>query len=351
MDRLRNNPGPDTPGKKKFSAWIVFIPVVIVLAVGGYFLLSQKEPQKPAGPLEKITFAISYNPISGPALIAFAKGHLGDEGLDVTLQLHASGKACLNAVIKGKADLATVAETPIMHAGMRGEKIYTIATIESSEKSTVVIARKDKGISTPSDLKGKRIGVTFGTSGEFALDTFIIFQGISRNDIDAVNLKPEEMLDAIIKSEVDAVTTWAPFSINVQKEMGDKGITFYTEGMYRETFNIAAMQAFVNKNPETIEKVLRALIRAESFIRENPDESRKILAEYSNMDETLLKEIWDIYSFSVRLDQSFIVTLEDEARWAIKNKLTDKKEVPNYLSFIYLDGLKKVKPEAVNVIH
>jgi ABC-type nitrate/sulfonate/bicarbonate transport system substrate-binding protein len=51
----------------------------------------------------------------------------------VALQKHTSGKSALNAVKKGKADIATVAEAPIMHSGLKGEKIYVIATIEKQK--------------------------------------------------------------------------------------------------------------------------------------------------------------------------------------------------------------------------
>jgi hypothetical protein len=46
-----------------------------------------------------------------------------------------------------------------------------------------------------------------------------------------------------------------------------------------------------------------------------------------------------------------LITLEDEARWAIKNNLTSATEVPNYLDYIYFDALDEVKPEAVGIIH
>ncbi len=53
----------------------------------------------------------------------------------------------------------------------------------------------------------------------------------------------------------------------------------------------------------------------------------------------------------MRLDQALLTLLEDEGRWAIHNKLVDGEKVPNYLHFLYLDGLEKIKPEAVSVIH
>lgn len=42
--------------------------------------------------------------------------------------------------------------------------------------------------------------------------------------------------------------------------------------------------------------------------------------------------------------------MEDEARWMIKNNLTSEKQVPDCMNYVYVDGLKAVKPEAVNII-
>ena len=42
--------------------------------------------------------------------------------------------------------------------------------------------------------------------------------------------------------------------------------------------------------------------------------------------------------------------MEDEARWTITNNLTTEKQVPNFSNYIYEDGLRAVKPDAVNII-
>jgi len=60
--------------------------------------------------------------------------------------------------------------------------------------------------------------------------------------------------------------------------------------------------------------------------------------------------VWSQNQFSLSLDQALIVTMEDEARWMIANKLTSEKQVPDFLNYIYVDALKAVKPEAVNII-
>ena len=68
------------------------------------------------------------------------------------------------------------------------------------------------------------------------------------------------------------------------------------------------------------------------------------------MDRELAKVIWGDLTFRLVLDQSIIDVLETEARWIIHNKFTEKTTIPNYLPFIFVDGLKAVKPAAVTIV-
>lgn len=88
--------------------------------------------------------------------IALKKGYLAQEGLDVTPKPHAFGKLAIEAIIEGKADLATVGDTPIMLAVMNGRKTMAHATIQTSSLNEAIVARKDRGIAAPGDLLGKK---------------------------------------------------------------------------------------------------------------------------------------------------------------------------------------------------
>jgi ABC-type nitrate/sulfonate/bicarbonate transport system substrate-binding protein len=327
-------------------------PLVIIVIVLGVYVWSTGHSQNPTSPPEKMIIAVATAPVAGPVYVAVAKGYFAAEGLDVVLQPHPSGKAALNSVLEGKADLGTGGETPIMFAVMQGGKISVLATINTSEKSTMIVARKDRGISQPGELKGKKIGVTSGTTGQFFLDLLLISHRVPKEDIRLVNLKPEEMFDGLMKGDVDAVSTGRnPHTYRLQKELGDRAVTFYGEGIYNEMYNTVAAQAFVKEKPAAVRKVLRALVMATKFIAQNADESNRIIADTIEMDKSVLSELWNIYNFAVTLDQSLLTTIEDQARWAIKNKLTNQSRLPNYLDFIYLDGLKAVRPEGVTIIH
>jgi NitT/TauT family transport system substrate-binding protein len=313
-------------------------------------MLSGCETKKPAGPPEKVTIAIPNNMGSVLEKIADAKGFFREEGLDVTIQLHSYGKAALQSVLDGKADLATAADTPIMFAITKGAKISVLATIVTSNRDNAIVARKDRGVASSADLMGRRIGVTLGTSGDYFLDSYVVLNALSRKDMVFVDMKPEEMTDALLQGRVDAVSIWNPLVSNLHKALGERGIRLQSENAYTETYNIVSMQAFPRQRSEAIRRLLRALVKAESFVASNPQESQRIISEFCGIDIASLASIWNDFQFNVSLNQSLLFTLENQARWAIKNGLTDRRTMPNFFESLYVDGLNAVKPDAVRLI-
>jgi len=96
--------------------------------------------------------------------------------------------------------------------------------------------------------------------------------------------------------------------------------------------------------------VLRALIKAEQFVAGNQAGAQKIVADFCGIGSDVVRHVWADSSFAVRLDQSLVLALEDESRWAINGKLTRAEKIPNYLEFIHIDALKLVKPDAVAIL-
>ena len=328
--------------------WI--LKVVTALAIVGSLGACSRGDHTSVGSSEKVTIAYSTSPDSALAQIAQTKGYYLQEGLDAVPQKHAYGKVALDAVLEGKADFATVAETPVMFAIMKGEKISVIASIHRSNSTTFVIARKDRGIHNPQDLKGRKIAVTSGTILEFYLDSFLATNGLPRKAVTVVDMRPEDMADAVARGDVDAISAWSHHAIEAQERLGDKGITFLDKDIYTKSFVVVAREEFIRRNPKKVSSLLRAFIRAEEFARANPAEAQATVAEFCQTDKAVIARFWAAGDCSVTLDQLLILALEDESRWAIKNKLANATKLPNYLDYIYLDGRRGVKPDAVRIL-
>ena len=183
------------------------------------------------------------------------------------------------------------------------------------------------------------------------MERFFILNGLDTADVEIVDMKPGEMVEAIANGDVDAIFAWEPNILEAQEILGDNAIVLPSALGYRATFNLVSKNDFHENNPELITKIIRTLAKAQEFTESNRQESIAIMASRLETDTEDIAKIWDIYRFRLSLSQSLIVALENAARWAIANNMTDKTAVPNYLDFIYLDGLEAVSPEAVTIIH
>jgi NitT/TauT family transport system substrate-binding protein len=330
--------------------WLAGIMIVLVVAVAGFFAVSRRQPA-PAEPTEALTIAtnMAYQG-SGLVIIAQEKGYFAAEGLRVVLKPHTSGKAALDAVLTHKAEIATAGDTPIMFAAIAGERVALLATLFVARKDQGIVGRRDRGMVSLGDLQGKRVGLMRGTSSDFVLDTLLVAHKLLASDITIVPLQPEEFVQALLDGQVEAISMWQPYVSIAQRALGDRAITFYAENLYVTTLNLVSRHDLVTSRPATIVKCLRALVRAEGFIRERPAEARALIAAATKIDRALLEELLSTSTYAITLDQALVTSLEEQSRWALKYKLTSGTQMPNYLTVLYLDGLQAVKPQAITVI-
>lgn len=320
---------------------------VIILLFAGYALLNPV----PLGAKGTVRLGISKSPLSAPLIVAFDQGYFQEEDVGVTLVEYNSGKRALEGLVSGQADISTVAGTPIMFSSFKRQDFCILGTFVYSYHDTKMIARRDKGIYKPSDLKGKRIGVHMGTTGQFFLSTFLVHNGLLASEVEIVGVGTKKLPEALKNGEVDAIAVWEPHAHKAAKLLGDKAIKLPSSEIYRTTFNLVAMKKFVTSQTEVIKKVLKAIDKAILFINKEKHGSQAIVAKRLGKKKQAIGLLWDEYVYELFLDQALLLTLADEARWAIKNKLAKKPEVPNFMEFFCLDALKAVKPEAVTIIH
>lgn len=293
----------------------------------------------------KLIYAL---PTTVPAVIpyvALEKGYFLDEGLDVEGRMFSSGREALQALLSKHAQLQSVSETPVVHAILQGNEIVIVATV-AEHMETKLIARKDRGIRRPKDLRGKRVATLPGTNSDYFMHRFFEKHGIALKDVRITNMPPPAMVVAFVKGDIDAYFAWEPHIYYGKRQLPKNSRVFYPKELYSGRTTVNMNRDFVRKNPEVVRKVVRALLKAEDYVRRNPKDALKIASERLKMDPEILEELWPEHVFKVQLDKGFLSLLKEVGRWAAeRGKRT--KPLPDFRDHIYDQALKAERPSAV----
>ena len=327
----------------------VLLLVVIACYLWQVGLLAPKAVP-PAGPQEKIT--ISILPIYPAALLLIAqeKGYFRANGLEVVIQSFETGRICLDYLQAGRVDVGFMADFVFLDEIFKGSKSLRILGSPAAVEFIHLLALKDHGILQPSDLKGKQVGVARSTVAEFFLGRFLTFNNLSLREVKITYLNPSEMAAALAHNLVDAVMVWNPITYEIKRKLGEKIISWPGQTGQKFYEVLVSTDKFIQSNSRALEKLFRALAQAENFIKNNRAEGQDIVAKQINLDKSVFKDDWLKSDFELSFDQSLLIAMEDEARWMIQNRLTDRTEVPNYLNYFDPGPLLKVNPKAVRLI-
>lgn len=327
----------------------VLVNGLAILAAVSFIQGCTKEEPPYTGTVEKVTIAAYAGDSGALVYIAENQGYFKENGLDVTIKDYEAGKLATDALLAGEADISTAAGFVFVSNSFNNPDLRILGTVATAEV-TKLVARKDHGIKGIQDLKEKKIGVTRKSAGEFFLGRFLTFNGISSRDVEIVDLKPSAIVEAISNGEISAAFTWEPNIYNIKNRLGQNVISWPGQGGQDFYFILISKENWIKSHPSAVERLLKALIQASQFIRNKEIEAKKFVSNRFNYKSHYINYSWPVHNFGVKLPQALLLAMEDQARWRIENKLTNKLKVPNYLDYIYVDGLEAVNPEAVTII-
>lgn len=331
--------------------------VLIAILAAGYGLLQQFAPGlAPAPPLQPLPLTIAVSPKyigSGLVLVAQAKGYFAQQGLQVTLLPHTSGRDAQDAVLARQADIATVGDTPLTFAILARQPVTLVATIFKAGGAHAIVGRSDP--KRPGDaLQGRRVGVTLNSDSHFLLSVLLARQGHTLADVSLVPMPPQAMADALREGRVDAVSSWQPWVDAARQVLGEQGFLLQTERGFMFGFHLVGRSDWAASHQPELLRLMKALAQAEALFANQADEAHALLLQATGADPAMLRVPADrngpSYRFTLTLDQSTLIMLEDQSSWATRNGLVPTGPMPNLLDHLSMDALLQVKPGGVTVI-
>ncbi|CAK0769836.1 NitT/TauT family transport system substrate-binding protein [uncultured Gammaproteobacteria bacterium] len=317
---------------KKLS--LVFAAVAVLLAFGMLTFL----PQNHAPEEITLRLAIPQRTRSLPVYVALDRGFFQDQKLRIEMQEPITGKAAVEAMIKGEVDVAATAQAPAIGTILQGRKMWILGSISHSDSHVGLVV--GPGVGGVADLKGKRVGTTKGTTNDLFLRIMLSGADLSIRDVEEVELSPNEMATALAGGRVDAASNVAGYLEPMAAALPGSKVLL-SDGNFLDYWLLVAADDLPRRNPEAIVRMLRALAAAEDYIRAHPDISRKIRDRYVPGQSNELSD----YTFALRLDMVIARTMTNNARILSG----PEQPLPNFADYLYTAGLKAVRPDAVMV--
>jgi sulfonate transport system substrate-binding protein len=199
-----------------------------------------------------------------------------EDGATVKWVLSAGSNRALEYLNANSIDIGSSAGLAALLAKANGNPITT-PYIFSRPEWTALVVRKDSPIRTLADLKGKKIAATKGTDPYLFLLRALASAGLKRGDIEHVGLQHADGRAALEQGKVDAWAGLDPHMAASELEGGSRllyrNVAFNTYGF------LNVREDFLAAQPQAVAKVIKAYEKARAWLRANPTEGAKILAE------------------------------------------------------------------------
>ena len=180
----------------------------------------------------------------------------------------------------GAIDIGSAAGLASVLAKANGNPIRTVYVFSRPEWTALVV-RKDSPIKTLAELKGKKIAATKGTDPFLFTLRALHTVGLTRDDVEIVNLQHPDGRTALANGQVDA---WAGLDPHMAAAQIDDGARLLYRNVDFNTYGFLNVRdAFLTQYPDTVARVLNVYEKARAWIIANPDEAAKIVSEESKV--------------------------------------------------------------------
>lgn len=288
--------------------------------------------------------------------VAQDKGFFAKNGLDAKVVTRNSGPALTKSLRAGEIDFAPAAFTNLPAALERGLNLRGVVGYVGSSysKSTSdgmigIAARPGTNIKTIADLKGRKVGVAFGGTGDLYLRTVLRRNGIGINDVQRVNVRPPSYVSIFDSGGVEAITAWEPAFTRLLDKV--KGSRIVVRGGDYVCF-CAVMHGTPEKvlgNKKRTQQFVNAMSEAAAFTRDpkNIDEVATIGSRFvRGMTPGLVKRTLKHVVYDPRLGDNTKKAFNFSVEQLIAQKKMKKPYDPDkYLELSFISNTIKQNPQ------
>ncbi len=269
-----------------------------------------------AAPLQ---FAYQNRIVDALSIIAVEQGFFQAEGLAIVPVFLSSGAATAEALHTGSVDIATMGDTAALTSVSKGKNIRIFMSHGQGEHRHRIMVSAGSSLRDIQQLRGKRIGVKKGTSTHGGLLALFEKNGIDVKDVTVVDLDPDLAVEALFSSTIDAIVASEP-TPSLAEGRGARQLA--TLGGLANSYPVFMLtrKELLNSRAVDMHKFVRALQRAERFMKQNPSKALLVISKKTGLPLAMTKSAVKRHAFSASMDKATRISLQKTADFLLKER-------------------------------
>jgi NitT/TauT family transport system substrate-binding protein len=276
-----------------------------------------------------------------PSGVALKKGFFKDEGLEAEI-IRMNVPNIITALVTGDIGY-TLLFGSVVRGALRGMPMRALASLLDGSTHALVARSEYK---SGKELKGKTVGIgNFGGTDEVAGRMMLKSFGLdTEKDLKFIALGPDRARLAALKEGLVDVAVIAPPGDALGKQMGFNVLSRAYEVFSFPFIGVGANLKSIKEKPEEAKKVVKAMVRANRFIRENKEDAVRVLMEWGKVERdhaaASYDATWKVFSPDGNIPQEGLRMVVEQAKAELK--LT--REVP-FNEIVDLAPLREAQKE------
>lgn len=296
--------------------------ILVGLGIVGMLFIAGCGKEKP----KEINITYVKAPLNIPSILEknmdmFGK-EFGKDKIEVKFHELTTGPEQTQALAAGELDfLHALGGTSAIIAASNGVDLKITNIYSRSPKGFMLITKS--GISSPEELKGKKVAGPKGTILHQLLLTYLEKGNLKVDDIEFINMGLPEAMAALESGNIDVALLAGPVALKAIK--GGATVVTNGEGLVQGLVVTAVSGKFLKENPELVSRFLKVNEEAVKFIGDEFETTLKITGEDTGLSREEVLELYPLYDFDTEIKEADIEDLINTQDFLIENGLQEKK--------------------------
>jgi sulfonate transport system substrate-binding protein len=248
-----------------------------------------------------------------PIFVAKEKGWLQDDlakyGVTVQWSSFLSGPPMNEAFAAGQLDIGFLGDTAAIIPKSAGQDLRIISSVVTAPTALAIVVPKDSPITSPKELKGKKVATVKGSYGHHLLALVLQNNGLTTNDIQFINMPQGDAVTALANHDIDAAAIWEPV-LSQALDNGTARELVDGTGIKQGLLVIVANDSFATQNPVLVQIFLKDYQRGIDYIKSNPQDAAKLIASDIKLQPDQYLKILNKFNYEAGINAADIAELK-----------------------------------------